>query len=138
MAAVVLVVRLEDGEGLLSGDTGVVGALGSLDGLGDLGGYCCERYCQQSWHPGDVCVAGNHSPEQAGEVGHLPLVLEVAGSRVARTMAGAARTVKKLVKCILADVEAVIITSDDSWNCVVLTDLDQAKSEEDQLEFIAS
>lgn len=38
MAAVVLVVRLEDGEGLLSGDAGVVGALSGLNGLRDLGG----------------------------------------------------------------------------------------------------
>ena len=60
-------------------------------------------------------MAADHSPEQAGDVGHLPLVLDVAGSRVARTMAGAARTVKKLVKCILADVGAVVFTSDDSW-----------------------
>lgn len=33
VAAVVLVVRLEDGKGLLSGDAGVVGALSGLDGL---------------------------------------------------------------------------------------------------------
>lgn len=37
MAAVVFVVLLEDGEGLLAGDAGVVGALGGLDGLGDFG-----------------------------------------------------------------------------------------------------
>lgn len=60
-------------------------------------------------------MAADHSPEQAGDVGHLPLVLDVAGSRVARTMAGAARTVKKLVKCILADVGAVVSMSDESW-----------------------
>jgi hypothetical protein len=48
-------------------------------------------------------------------VGHLPFVLDLAGSRVARTTAGAARTAKKLVKCILAGAEAVVLTSDDSW-----------------------
>lgn len=57
----------------------------------------------------NACGTADHSPEQAGEAGYLPLVLDVAGSRVARTMAGATRTVKKLVKCILADVELVIL-----------------------------
>ena len=38
VVGVVLVVSLEDGEGLGRGGTGVVGALGRLDGLGDLGG----------------------------------------------------------------------------------------------------
>lgn len=42
VAAVVLVVRLEDGKGLLARDAGVVGALGGLDRLGDLGGCLGE------------------------------------------------------------------------------------------------
>lgn len=55
----------------------------------------------------------DHLPEQLGDVGHLPLVLDVAGSSVARTMAGAARREKKLVKCILADVGVCLLSR--SW-----------------------
>lgn len=39
---------------------------------------------------------------QPTELGYLPLVFELAGSRVARTMAGAARMARKLVACIVS------------------------------------
>lgn len=119
MAAVVLVVRDEDGEGLRSGHAGVVGTLSRLDGLGDLG--CChanQPFCPSTILKYPALMPAHHSPEQLVDDGFFPFVLEVAGSRVARTMAGAASREKKLVKCILADVELVSLVS-RSWIRVV-------------------
>lgn len=43
MCAIIFVDLFEDGEGLRAGYTGVVGAFGGLDGVGDFA--CCEGVC---------------------------------------------------------------------------------------------
>ena len=72
-----LVVRHEDGEGLRAAHPRVVAAFGGLDVFGDFG--CCwvglGTVKKEKWGAGD-------GPEQAVVPGHLPFVLDVAGSRV--------------------------------------------------------
>lgn len=43
VVVIVLVIDTEDGKRLLARNTGVVGALSRLDGVGDLGGYKFDR-----------------------------------------------------------------------------------------------
>jgi hypothetical protein len=52
-------------------------------------------------------ISGYYLPLQLRVLGFLPLVFDVAGSRVAATMAGAARRAIRPVKCILKAFEGL-------------------------------
>ena len=88
---VVLVINFENSKGLLAGDACVVGAFSGLDGVGGLGS--CVTLVSLDNH----CMA-DVLREHAGLCGYWPLVLLLAGSRVALTAPAMARREVKVAK----------------------------------------
>lgn len=101
VAVVVGVVRLEDGEGLSLVGSGVVCALGGLDVVGALRGGAFYRSMSICLSP----FSRMFGSYQLVVFGHLPLVLELAGSRVAVAHASVSARPMKERNCIL------------SWKC---------------------
>lgn len=84
-------INFENGKGLLAGDACVIGALSGLDGIGGLGS--CITLVSLDNH----CMA-DVLREHAGLLGYWPLVLLLAGSRVALTAPAMARREVKVAK----------------------------------------
>jgi hypothetical protein len=76
----------ENSEGLSAGNASVVATFGGLDGLRCFGHYTNVRH--ETYNED---ISRIHIPEHLGLEGYLPLVFEVAGSRVAVTTAARVR-----------------------------------------------
>jgi hypothetical protein len=76
----------ENSKGLSAGNASVVATFGGLDSFRCFGHYIDVRH-----EAYDRIMSSFHIPEHLGLEGYLPLVLEVAGSRVAVTAAARVR-----------------------------------------------